>query len=170
LWLISELKITVYGGCFILNGHNVWYVEIQMNGDSGGDTVKQVAEKLWLSVVSDFDNESVHNTFIQYCTATHQLPLAGEKYKSYREQKGDSPLIENCINKVVVSAQLQCLPDKEKGSAAGRGPLSRLFVCLLFLITGFFLVVFWLSYPAFRLLFIVGVALLAGIIFYRFKG
>jgi len=140
-----------------------------MNGDGGADTVKQVAEKLWLSVVSDFDNESVHNTFIQYCTATQQLALAGEKYKSHRDQNGDTPLIDNCMKKVVLNDQVQCLLDRDRERAAGKGPLSRLFVCLLFLMGGLALVVFWISYPALRLLLLVGVAIL-GFIFYRFKG
>jgi hypothetical protein len=146
-----------------------WYAEVYMNGDGGGDTVKQVAEKLWLSVVSDFDNESVHNTFIQYCTATKQLPLAGEKYKSYGDQNGGTPLIENCMKKVVLNVQLQCLPDRDMMHAAGRGPLSRLLVCLLFLMGGLALVVFWISYSALRLFILVGAAIL-GFIFYRFKG
>ena len=141
-----------------------------MNGDGGGNTVKQVAEKLWLSVVSDFDNESVHNTFIEYCTATQQLPLAGEKYKSYRELKGDTPLIENCMKKVVINAQLQCLPDRDRERAAGRRPLSRLLVSLLFLTAGLVLVVFWISYPALRLVSLVCAAIWVGVIFYRFKG
>ena len=140
-----------------------------MNGDGGGNTVKQVAEKLWLSVVSDFDNESVHNTFIEYCTATQQLPLAGEKYKSYRELKGDTPLIENCMKKVVINAQLQCLPDRDRERAAGRRPLSRLLVSLLFLTAGLVLVVFWSSYPALRLVSLVCAAIWVGVIFYRFK-
>ena len=140
-----------------------------MSGDSGGDTVKQVAEKLWLSVLSDFDNESVHNTFIQYCTATQQLSLAGEKYKNYRELKGDTPLIEDCMEKVVLNAQLQCLPGRGKERAAGRGPVSRLFASLLFLMVGLVLVVSWISFPALRLVLLVGAAILGGIIFYRFK-
>jgi hypothetical protein len=140
-----------------------------MNGDGGGNTVKQVAEKLWLSVVSDFDNESVHNTFIEYCTATQQLPLAGEKYKSYRELKGDTPLIENCMKKVVINAQLQCLPDRDRERGAGRRPLSRLLVSLPFLIAGLVLAVFWISYPALRLISLVCAAILGGFIFYRFK-
>ena len=141
-----------------------------MNGEGGGDTVKQVAEKLWLSVVSDFENESVHNTFIQYCTATQQLSLAGEKYKGYRELKGDTPLIENCMKKVVINTQLQCLPDRDRERAADRSPLSRLIVSLLFLTAGLVLVVFWISYPALRLVSLVCAAILGGFIFYRFKG
>ena len=39
--------------------------------------VRKVAEELWFKVLEDFDSETVHNAFIDYCIATRQLPLAG---------------------------------------------------------------------------------------------
>jgi len=142
---------------------------MQMNGDDKGDNVKQVAEKLWLSVLSDFENEAVHNTFIQYCSATQQLSLAGEKYKSYREEKGDSPLIESCMKKIVVHAQSHCLPDSHKDGAFARGPIPRLIVCLFFLMAGFFLVFVWIAYPALRFVFFLALTILGVVLYYRFK-
>ena len=53
----------------------------------GSNGAKKAAEELWLKILSDFDNETLHQKFIEYCTTTHQLPLAGEKYKAYREKK-----------------------------------------------------------------------------------
>ena len=138
-----------------------------MDSDSGVDAVKQVAEQLWLSVLSDFDNAAAHNSFIQYCAATKQLPLAGQKYKSYREQKGDSPLIDNCMKKIVVHAQAHCLAENDKDRAAKRGPLPRFLASLLFLIAGFILVVLWISYPSSRNGFLVLVAIVAGVLLYR---
>jgi hypothetical protein len=73
------------------------------------------------------------------------------------------------MKKVVLNAQLQCLPERDKERAAGRGPFSRLVVCLLFLMVGLVLVVFWISYPALRLVLLIGAAILGGFIFYRFK-
>ena len=142
---------------------------MQMNGDDKGDNVKQVAEQLWLSVLSDFENEAVHNTFIQYCSATQQLSLAGEKYKSYREEKGDSPLIESCMKKIVVHAQSHCLPDSHKDGAFARGPIPRLIVCLFFLMAGFFLVFVWIAYPALRFVFFLALTILGVVLYYRFK-
>ena len=139
-----------------------------MNLDGEADAVKQVAEKLWLSVLGDFDNEAAHNTFIQYCAATQQLSLAGEKYKNYKEQKGDSPLVENCMQKLLVHAQAHCLPEKGRVGAAG-SPLPRFLVSILFLIAGFILVVFWISYPSFRTILLVCMAITAGFLLYRFK-
>lgn len=143
---------------------------MQMHWDDKGDTVKQVAEQLWLSVLSDFENEAVHNTFIEYCSATQQLSLAGEKYKSYREEKGDSPLIESCMKKIVIYAQSHCLPDTHKDHAFTRGPFPRLIVCIFFLLVGFFLVFVWISYPPFRFFFLLALMILGGFLFYRFKG
>ena len=142
---------------------------MQVNSDDKGDNVKQVAEQLWLSVLSDFENEAVHNTFIQYCSATQQLSFAGEKYKGYREAKGDSPLIESCMKKIVVHAQSHCLPDSSRDKAFARGPVPRLIVCLFFLVVGFFMVFVWISYPALRFVFFLAVIILGGVMFYRFK-
>ena len=142
---------------------------MQVNSDDKGDNVKQVAEQLWLSVLSDFENEAVHNTFIQYCSATQQLSLAGEKYKSYREEKGDSPFIENCMKKIVIHAQSHGLPDSHKDPAFTRGPVPRLIVCLFFLMVGFFLVFVWISYPALRFVFLLALIILGGGLYYRFK-
>jgi hypothetical protein len=145
-------------------------VYVQMNSNDKGDTVKQVAEQLWLSVIRDFENEAVHNTFIQYCSATQQLSLAGDKYKSYREEKGDSPLIESCMKKIVIHAQSHCLPDSHKDRAFARGAIPRIIVCLLFLMVGFSLVVAWISYPSLRFVFLLAAMILGGFLFYRFKG
>ena len=145
-------------------------VYIKMNSDDKGDTVKQVAEQLWLSVLSDFENEAVHNSFIEYCSATQQLSLAGEKYKSYREEKGDSPLIEGCMKKIVIYAQSHCLPDTYKDHAFTRGPVPRFIACLFFLLVGFFLVFVWISYPALRFVFLLALIILGGFLFFRFKG
>lgn len=142
---------------------------MQMHSDDKGDTVKQVAEQLWLSVLSDFENEAVHNTFIEYCSATQQLSLAGEKYKSYKEEKGDSPLIESCMKKIVIYAQRHCLPDTHKDRAFIRGPVPRFIVCLFFLLVGFSLVLFWISYPALRFVFLLALIILGGFLLYRFK-
>ena len=98
--------------------------------ESGG--AQQAAEELWLKILGDFNNESLHQKFIDYCATTNQLPLAGKKYKSYKEEKGDSPLIEKCMKKILVNAQLRYLPDREKGEAASqRSTASRLFTTLL---------------------------------------
>ena len=142
---------------------------MQMKSDDKGDNVKQVAEQLWLSVLSDFENEAVHNTFIQYCSATQQLSLAGEKYKSYREEKGELPLIESCMKKIVIHAQSHCLPDSHKERSFARGPVPRFIVCLFFLMVGFFLVFVWISYPALRFVFLLAVIILGGVMFYRLK-
>jgi hypothetical protein len=143
---------------------------VQMNSDANGDTVKQVAEQLWLSVVSDFENEAVHNTFIEYCSATQQLSLAGEKYKSYRDEKGDSPLIESCMKKIVIHAQSRCLPDSQQDRIFARGPVPRLIGSLFFLIVGFFLIFCWISYPALRSVCLFVLMVLGGILYYRRKG
>ena len=145
-------------------------VYVQMNSDDKGDNVKQVAEQLWLSVLSDFDNEAVHNTFIQYCSATQQLSLAGERYKSYREEKGDSPLIESCMKKIVIHAQSHGLPDSHKDPTAERGQLPRLLVSLVFLMAGFLLVFVWISYPGLKLVILMIGILLGGFLLYRLKG
>jgi hypothetical protein len=144
-------------------------VNMQVNSDDKGDNVKQVAEQLWRSVLSDFENEAVHNTFIQYCSATQQLSFAGEKYKSYREAKGDSPLIESCMKKIVIHAQSHCLPDSQRNRTFARGPVPRLIVCLFFLMVGIFLVFVWISYPALRFVFLLAVIILGGVMFYRLK-
>ena len=61
-------------------------------------------------------------------------------------------------------------PDRDREREAGRRPLSRLLVSLLFLIAGLVLVFFWISYPALILVFLVCAAILGGFIFCRFKG
>ena len=142
---------------------------MQVNSDDKGNNVQQVAEQLWRSVLSDFENEAVHNTFIEYCSATQQLSLAGEKYKSYREKKGDSPLIESCMKKIVIHAQSHCLPDSYRDHVFARRTVPRFIVCLFFLLVGFSLVFVWISYPALRFVFFLALIILGGFLFYRFK-
>ena len=137
----------------------------------GSNGVKKAAEELWLKILSDFDNETLHQKFIEYCTTTYQLPLAGEKYKTYREERGDSPLIEKCMKRVVVSTQFQYLPDKERGeSPAKKGLASRLFTSALLLLVGSALITLWISFPALRIFLLMILAVLLGYAVYRVRG
>ena len=140
-----------------------------MGSNDKADNVKQVAEQLWLSVLTDFENEAVHNTFIEYCAATQQLSLAGEMYKRYREEKGDSPLMESCLKKIVIHVQSHCLPKSHEDHAFAGRPAPRFIVCLFFLLVGFSLVFVLISYPALRFVFLLALIVLGGFLFYRFK-
>ena len=134
-----------------------------MSGVNEDDRVSTTAEELWLKVLKDCDNETVHHAFIDFCTATRQLPLAGEKYRTYREQKGNTPLIDRCMKKIVLSAQVSYLPDGQKTRTAQRGPFSRLLTAVLFLMSGFIIVALWVSFPGVRIaIFICAAILLAG--------
>jgi len=124
------------------------------------DRVRKVAEERWLKVLEDFDNETVHTAFIDYCIATRQLPLAGEKYRTCREHKGNTPIIDTCMKKIVLSTQVYYLPDRKKERAAQRGPFSRLFAALLFLLSGFIAVALWIAFPAVRIVLLICVAML----------
>ncbi|MCK5185524.1 MAG: hypothetical protein KAR43_00235 [Deltaproteobacteria bacterium] len=133
------------------------------------DSAKRAVEELWLKVLSDFDNETLHQKFIGYCTTTHQLPLAGEKYKSYREEKGDSPIIDKCMKKIQINAQFQYLPDRGKErDAVQKGRLSRLLTSALLLMAGFVLIVSWLSFPALRVFLLMIVLILVGYKIYSY--
>ena len=137
----------------------------------GSNGAKKAAEELWLKVLSDFDNETLHQKFIEYCTTTYQLPLAGEKYKAYREEKGDAELVEKCIKRIVISAQFQYLPDREKGETpAKKGLASRLFTSALLLSVGSALITLWISFPAIRIFLLMILAVLLGYAVYRAKG
>ena len=137
----------------------------------GSNGAKKAAEELWLKILSDFDNETLHQKFIDYCTTTYQLPLAGEKYKAYREEKGGSPLVEKCMKRIVISAQFQYLPDREKGETpAKKGLASRLFTSGLLLTVGSALITLWISFPAIRIFLLMILAVLLGYAVYRAKG
>jgi hypothetical protein len=137
----------------------------------GSNGAKKAAEELWLKILSDFDNETLHQKFIEYCTTTYQLPLAGEKYKTYREERGDSPLIEKCMKRIVVSTQFQYLPDRERGeSPAKKGLASRLFTSALLLSVGSALITLWISFPALRIFLLMILAVLLGYAVYRVRG
>ena len=137
----------------------------------GSNGAKKAAEELWLKILSDFDNETLHQKFIEYCTTTYQLPLAGEKYKAYREEKGDSPLVEKCMKRIVISAQFQYLPDREKGETpAKKGLASRLFTSALLLTVGSALITLWISFPALRIFLLMILAVFLGYAVYRAKG
>ena len=139
----------------------------ELGRDSGA---KKAAEELWLKVLSDFDNETMHQKFIDYCTATQQLPFAGEKYKVYREEKGNSPLVEKCMKKIVISAQYQYLPDKEGGGALQKGRSSRLLTSLMLMIIGFISILLWISLPALRIFLLIILAFFLGYVIYGAKG
>ena len=127
------------------------------------DRVSNAAEELWLTVVKDFDNEAVHHAFIDYCIATRQLPLAGAKYRTYRDHEGNTPLIDTCMKKIVFSAQVSYLPDGHKARATQRGPFTRLFTALLFLMSGCITVALWISFPDLRIVILICAAIvLAG--------
>ena len=137
----------------------------------GSNGAKKAAEELWLKILSDFDNETLHQKFIEYCTTTYQLPLAGEKYKTYREERGDSPLIEKCMKRIVVSTQFQYLPDRERGeSPAKKGLASRLFTSALLLSVGSALITLWISFPALGIFLLMILAVLLGYAVYRVRG
>ena len=140
-----------------------------MNELDLGNGAKKGAEELWLKILSDFDNETLHQKFIDYCTTTYQLPLAGEKYKAYREEKGDTPLIERCMKRIVVSAQYQYLPDREERSAVQKGSSFRLLTSLLLLVTGFILILLWIVFPALRIFLLMILAVFLGYAVYRIK-
>jgi hypothetical protein len=115
---------------------------LSMSTVNEDDRVRNVAEGLWLKVLKDFDNETVHTVFIDYCIATHQLPRAGANYRTYREQKGNTLLIDTCMKKIVLSA---------------------LFAAALFLMSGCIAVALWIAFPALRIVLLMGVAIvLAG--------
>jgi hypothetical protein len=136
---------------------------LSMSTVNEDDRVRNVAEGLWLKVLKDFDNETVHTVFIDYCIATHQLPRAGANYRTYREQKGNTLLIDTCMKKIVLSAQVSYLPDRKKGGGAQRSPFSRLFAAALFLMSGCIAVALWIAFPALRIVLLMGVAIvLAG--------
>ena len=119
-----------------------------MDTCSESDTAKQAAEELWLNILSDFNNELLHQKFVNYCATAHQLPLAGMKYKAYREEKGDSALIEKYMKKILVNAQLRYLPDRERGgSAPTKSFSSRMFTAFLLLLTGLILILLLFTFP-----------------------
>lgn len=133
------------------------------------DAAKRAAEDLWLNILSDFDDETLHQKFIGYCTTTHQLPLAGEKYRSYREEKGDSPIVDKCIKKILMNAQFQYLPDRGKGKAGvQKGTFSRLLTTALLLMTGFVLIVSWFSFPTLRIFLVMIVLILVSYKIYSY--
>jgi hypothetical protein len=133
------------------------------------DRARNVAEELWLKVLKDFDNETVHHTFIDYCIATRQLPLAGANYRTYREQKGNTLLIDTCMKKIVLSAQLYYLPDRKKERAPHRSSFSRLFAAALFIMAGFIVVALWISFPDLRIVLLVCIAIALACGMYQLK-
>lgn len=141
-----------------------------MNEFNQSDSARHAAEELWLKVLSDFDNEGLHQKFIDYCATTHQLPLAGEKYKTYREEKGDSPTIDRCMKKIVLSAQFQYFPNREKErSATQRGLASRLLTSALLLITGFIVILLWMSFPHLRAFLLMILVIFLGYQIYKYS-
>ncbi len=143
---------------------------MQMNGFEESGSAKQAAEELWLKVLSDFDNEPLHQNFIDYCATTNQLPLAGQKYKAWKDEKGDSPLIDKCVKRIVVNAQLRYLPDREKGGSAPKKSLvARLFTTMLLLGIGSTLIVVWISIPFLRSFILMLIALVLGYVFFKAK-
>ena len=141
-----------------------------MNKYEVGGSAREAAEDLWIKVLSDFNSETLHQKFIDFCTTTHHLPLAGEKYKAYREEKGDSPLIEKYMKRIVISAQYHYLPDREGRSATQQGRSSRLLTSMILLITGFCVILLWMSFPAVRIFLLMIVVVLLGYVVYRAKG
>ena len=140
-----------------------------MNKPEEMDAAKRAAEELWLNILSDFNDEALHQKFIGYCTTTHQLPLAGEKYKSYREERGDSPIVDKCMRKILMNAQFQYLPDKGKERAAvQKGTFSRLLTSALLLTTGFVLIISWFSFPALRIFLVMIVLFLLSYTIYSY--
>jgi hypothetical protein len=143
---------------------------MQMSTFEESGSAKQAAEELWLKVLSDFDNEPLHQKFIDYCATTNQLPLAGKKYKTWKDEKGDSPLIDKCVKRIVVNAQLRYLPDREKGGSAPQKSLSaRLFTTMLLLGIGSTLIVVWISIPFLRSFILILIALVLGYVFFKAK-
>ena len=134
-----------------------------MSNLEGIDAAKQAAEELWLNVLSHFDDETLHQKFVGYCTTTHQLPLAAEKYKSYREENGDSLIVDRYMKAILMNAQFQYLPDRVKETPSEqKGALSRLLTSALLLVSGFVLIVYWFSFPALRIFLVMMLVIFVG--------
>ncbi|KPJ60991.1 MAG: hypothetical protein AMJ42_01250, partial [Deltaproteobacteria bacterium DG_8] len=70
-----------------------------------------------------------------------------------------------------LSAQFQYLPHREKErSATEKGLVSRLLTSILLLITGFILILLWISFPALRIFLLIIFVILLFYAIYRAKG
>jgi hypothetical protein len=73
------------------------------------------------------------------------------------------------MKKIVLSAHVYYLPDGQKARATQRGPFSRLFTAVLFLLSGFIVVALWVSFPDIRIGILICVAIVLAGGVYRLK-
>ena len=87
------------------------------------DRVRGVAEERWLEVVEDFNNETVHNAFVEYCIATRQLPLAGRVPEPVANKRG-TPSSSIHVLKELCSVHKSTTFPTEKGKSCKTQPLA----------------------------------------------
>lgn len=84
-------------------------------------------ESLWARVKLDWENEELHQQFIDFCSTNNLLHLAAGKYQTHKREKGSSPLLEKYMQQITLIAQYKVTPNGGKKEKEKAGFLSRLF-------------------------------------------
>ena len=86
----------------------------------------QKVESLWVKLKLDFDNEELHQQFTDYCSSHNLLHLAAKKYRTYKDEKGPSSLLDKYLQQITLLAQYKLSPEGKDPQKESPGLMARL--------------------------------------------
>lgn len=105
------------------------------SGRISDQEIRQKAEALWARVKLDWENEALHQQFVDYCSARYLLHFAAQKYRTRKQTYGASPLLEKYLEQIVLITQFKFTPDEQKEKKEKAGFIARLFSVPNFLLS-----------------------------------
>ena len=107
----------------------------EKSGWISNQEIRQKAEALWVRVKLDWENEVLHQQFVDYCSAHYLLHFTAQKYQNRKQSHGTSPLLEKYLEQIVLITQFKFIPDDQKEKKEKAGFIARLFTVPNFLLS-----------------------------------
>lgn len=111
----------------------------QMHGPKEMISSTPELKSLWERVLSDYSNETLHETFINLALGQNNLPFASQQYRQILEASPSEEMALKMREKIINVATLTYVPPKREFAAKKRFPLTTIIIAvgLFLMLTGF---------------------------------
>jgi hypothetical protein len=76
--------------------------------------------RLWADLREGWNDQSLHDAFLKYCSAAGQLPAAGRMYRSCLDRDPADPIATRMQTRIVAMATAQLTPTQPPAAAVSR--------------------------------------------------
>ncbi|MFK8137171.1 MAG: hypothetical protein AB8E15_02315 [Bdellovibrionales bacterium] len=113
-------------------------------------------QNLWKQVLEGYEDRSVHQKFIETCSAHQKLAFASQQYKSMLEVNPQDAIAKKQQQKIIQIATFQVLSQKSDRSAKtfNRKKLVGIFISTVFMTAGFLFEREFIFYTGFTLVLV----------------